>query len=186
MGVRCRGVVGGDGAGSGVKGGGAGTGVGVPWRAVGACPARGRGLRWRGCAAADGRAGGQRARGGAESGFLVARRTMAASPGSAGLGSAGAVHGSSPSGFAFDSGLEIKTRSVEQTLLPLVSQVKCPPCGSCAPSSCGPPWRRPLLGPGLGPGAAGVSGCLDSRVGAEAPEVEAHGDWATLRDAARG
>ncbi|XP_040818855.1 alpha-catulin isoform X2 [Ochotona curzoniae] len=48
---------------------------------------------------------------------------MAASPGSAGLGSAGAVHGSSPSGFAFDSGLEIKTRSVEQTLLPLVSQI---------------------------------------------------------------
>ncbi|XP_008254157.1 alpha-catulin isoform X3 [Oryctolagus cuniculus] len=48
---------------------------------------------------------------------------MAASPGSAGLGGAGAVHGSSPSGFAFDSGLEIKTRSVEQTLLPLVSQI---------------------------------------------------------------
>ncbi|XP_012781182.2 alpha-catulin [Ochotona princeps] len=48
---------------------------------------------------------------------------MAASAGSAGLGSAGAVHGCSPSGFAFDSGLEIKTRSVEQTLLPLVSQI---------------------------------------------------------------
>ncbi|GAB5579997.1 catenin alpha-2 isoform X1 [Prionailurus iriomotensis] len=41
---------------------------------------------------------------------------MAASLGPAGVGGAG------PSGFAFDSGLEIKTRSVEQTLLPLVSQ----------------------------------------------------------------
>uniref|UniRef100_A0A4X1VC19 Transmembrane protein 245 n=1 Tax=Sus scrofa TaxID=9823 RepID=A0A4X1VC19_PIG len=48
---------------------------------------------------------------------------MAASAGSAGVGGAGAVHGSGPSGFAFDSGLEIKTRSVEQTLLPLVSQI---------------------------------------------------------------
>ncbi|XP_027471525.1 alpha-catulin isoform X2 [Zalophus californianus] len=42
---------------------------------------------------------------------------MAASSGPAGFGGAG------PSGFAFDSGLEIKTRSVEQTLLPLVSQI---------------------------------------------------------------
>ncbi|XP_073732700.1 alpha-catulin isoform X2 [Callorhinus ursinus] len=42
---------------------------------------------------------------------------MAASSGPAGVGGAG------PSGFAFDSGLEIKTRSVEQTLLPLVSQI---------------------------------------------------------------
>ncbi|XP_026890576.1 alpha-catulin [Acinonyx jubatus] len=42
---------------------------------------------------------------------------MAASLGPAGVGGAG------PSGFAFDSGLEIKTRSVEQTLLPLVSQI---------------------------------------------------------------
>ncbi|XP_064435483.1 alpha-catulin isoform X2 [Mirounga angustirostris] len=42
---------------------------------------------------------------------------MAAFSGSAGVGGAG------PSGFAFDSGLEIKTRSVEQTLLPLVSQI---------------------------------------------------------------
>ncbi|XP_027964543.1 alpha-catulin isoform X2 [Eumetopias jubatus] len=42
---------------------------------------------------------------------------MAASSAPAGVGGAG------PSGFAFDSGLEIKTRSVEQTLLPLVSQI---------------------------------------------------------------
>ncbi|XP_068409421.1 alpha-catulin isoform X3 [Eschrichtius robustus] len=48
---------------------------------------------------------------------------MAASPGPAGGAAAGAVHGSGPFGLAFDSGLEIKTRSVEQTLLPLVSQV---------------------------------------------------------------
>ncbi|KAM7093428.1 alpha-catulin isoform 2-T2 [Molossus nigricans] len=48
---------------------------------------------------------------------------MAASPGPAGIGGAGAVQGSGPSGFGFDSGLEIKTRSVEQTLLPLVSQI---------------------------------------------------------------
>lgn len=48
---------------------------------------------------------------------------MAASLGPAGGGGAGAAHGSGPSGFAFDSGLEIKTRSVEQTLLPLVSQI---------------------------------------------------------------
>ncbi|XP_058379712.1 alpha-catulin isoform X2 [Diceros bicornis minor] len=48
---------------------------------------------------------------------------MAASPGPAGVGGAGAMHGSGPSGLAFDSGLEIKTRSVEQTLLPLVSQI---------------------------------------------------------------
>ncbi|XP_032716691.1 alpha-catulin isoform X2 [Lontra canadensis] len=42
---------------------------------------------------------------------------MAASSGPAGVSGAG------QSGFAFDSGLEIKTRSVEQTLLPLVSQI---------------------------------------------------------------
>ncbi|XP_033283367.2 alpha-catulin isoform X2 [Orcinus orca] len=48
---------------------------------------------------------------------------MAASPGPAGGAAAGAVHGSGPFGLAFDSGLEIKTRSVEQTLLPLVSQI---------------------------------------------------------------
>lgn len=52
---------------------------------------------------------------------------MAASPGPAGVGGAGAVYGSGPLGFALDSGLEIKTRSVEQTLLPLVSQVKWRP-----------------------------------------------------------
>ncbi|XP_057354894.1 alpha-catulin isoform X2 [Manis pentadactyla] len=48
---------------------------------------------------------------------------MAAPPGPAGVGGAGAAHGSGPPGFAFDSGLEIRTRSVEQTLLPLVSQI---------------------------------------------------------------
>ncbi|XP_045435889.1 alpha-catulin isoform X3 [Pipistrellus kuhlii] len=48
---------------------------------------------------------------------------MAASPGTAGVGGAGAMPGSGPSSFGFDSGLEIKTRSVEQTLLPLVSQI---------------------------------------------------------------
>ncbi|XP_036185989.1 alpha-catulin isoform X1 [Myotis myotis] len=48
---------------------------------------------------------------------------MAASPGPAGVGGAGAMPGSGPSSFGFDSGLEIKTRSVEQTLLPLVSQI---------------------------------------------------------------
>ncbi|XP_030714939.1 alpha-catulin isoform X2 [Globicephala melas] len=48
---------------------------------------------------------------------------MAASPGPAGGAAAGAVHSSGPFGLAFDSGLEIKTRSVEQTLLPLVSQI---------------------------------------------------------------
>ncbi|KAM6183147.1 alpha-catulin [Erethizon dorsatum] len=48
---------------------------------------------------------------------------MAASPGPAGVAGARAVCGSSPPGFALDSGLEIKTRSVEQTLLPLVSQI---------------------------------------------------------------
>uniref|UniRef100_A0A8C2LVA6 Catenin alpha like 1 n=1 Tax=Cricetulus griseus TaxID=10029 RepID=A0A8C2LVA6_CRIGR len=47
---------------------------------------------------------------------------MAASPVPGG-GGGGAVHSSSTSGFAFDSGLEIRTRSVEQTLLPLVSQI---------------------------------------------------------------
>uniref|UniRef100_A0A8I5Y7A6 Catenin alpha-like 1 n=1 Tax=Rattus norvegicus TaxID=10116 RepID=A0A8I5Y7A6_RAT len=40
-----------------------------------------------------------------------------------GGGGAGAVHSSNASGLAFDSGLEIRTRSVEQTLLPLVSQI---------------------------------------------------------------
>ncbi|XP_005362261.1 alpha-catulin [Microtus ochrogaster] len=50
---------------------------------------------------------------------------MAASPvpGGGGCGGAGAVHSCNASGFAFDSGLEIRTRSVEQTLLPLVSQI---------------------------------------------------------------
>ncbi|CAO2580871.1 Ctnnal1 [Lemmus lemmus] len=48
---------------------------------------------------------------------------MAASPVPGGGGGAGAVHSCNASGFAFDSGLEIRTRSVEQTLLPLVSQI---------------------------------------------------------------
>ncbi|XP_075823301.1 alpha-catulin [Microtus pennsylvanicus] len=49
---------------------------------------------------------------------------MAASPvPGGGGGGAGAVHSCNASGFAFDSGLEIRTRSVEQTLLPLVSQI---------------------------------------------------------------
>nr|XP_021483831.1 alpha-catulin isoform X3 [Meriones unguiculatus] len=46
---------------------------------------------------------------------------MAASPVPGG-GGAGAVHSSNAPSFAFDPGLEIRTRSVEQTLLPLVSQ----------------------------------------------------------------
>ncbi|KAJ8776385.1 hypothetical protein J1605_001232 [Eschrichtius robustus] len=58
---------------------------------------------------------------------------MAASPGPAGGAAAGAVHGSGPFGLAFDSGLEIKTRSVEQTLLPLVSQDPPRDCGSGGP-----------------------------------------------------
>ncbi|XP_057646477.1 alpha-catulin [Chionomys nivalis] len=48
---------------------------------------------------------------------------MAASPVPGGGGGAGAVHSCNASGFTFDSGLEIRTRSVEQTLLPLVSQI---------------------------------------------------------------
>ncbi|XP_049640549.1 alpha-catulin [Suncus etruscus] len=52
---------------------------------------------------------------------------MAASLGPPGLSGAGAVPGPGPgpgpASFALDSGLEIKTRSVEQTLLPLVSQI---------------------------------------------------------------
>nr|XP_044997824.1 alpha-catulin [Jaculus jaculus] len=48
---------------------------------------------------------------------------MAAAAGPGGAGGAGAVHGCSPAGFTLDSGFEIKTRSVEQTLLPLVSQI---------------------------------------------------------------
>ncbi|XP_075416397.1 alpha-catulin [Tenrec ecaudatus] len=48
---------------------------------------------------------------------------MASSPCSAGVGGAGTFLGSGPLDFAFDSGLDIKTRSVEQTLLPLVSQI---------------------------------------------------------------
>ncbi|KAM4876840.1 alpha-catulin isoform 2-T2 [Thomomys bottae] len=48
---------------------------------------------------------------------------MAACPCPASVGGVGEVHNSSVAGFSFDSGLEIKTRSVEQTLLPLVSQI---------------------------------------------------------------
>lgn len=71
-----------------------------------------------------GRAGRRRARSGLASGLRDRRRAMASSPCPTGVGGAGAVQASGPSGFTFDSGLEIKTRSVEQTLLPLVSQVK--------------------------------------------------------------
>lgn len=75
---------------------------------------------------------------------------MAASPGPAGGGGAGAAHGSGPSGFAFDSGLEIKTRSVEQTLLPLVSQVKrcARPLVSPAPAAARDGGGRSRRGPG--------------------------------------
>lgn len=71
---------------------------------------------------------------------------MAASPVPGG-GGAGAVHSSKASGFAFDSGLEIRTRSVEQTLLPLVSQVPRPLVPVCGTrdgggrSFPGPAWR---------------------------------------------
>lgn len=71
---------------------------------------------------------------------------MAASPVPGG-GGTGAVHSSNASGFAFDSGLEIRTRSVEQTLLPLVSQVPRPLVPVCAArdgggrSFPGPAWR---------------------------------------------
>ena len=67
--------------------------------------------------------GWRRVRSGATSGLRDGLRATAASPGPAGGAAAGAVHGSGPFGLAFDSGLEIKTRSVEQTLLPLVSQI---------------------------------------------------------------
>lgn len=66
---------------------------------------------------------------------------MAASPGTAGVGGAGAMPGSGPSSFGFDSGLEIKTRSVEQTLLPLVSQVKWLPARPLVSCGRGPRWR---------------------------------------------
>lgn len=81
-------------------------------------------------AAGDRRAG-WRARTGAASGLYDRWRAMAASPVSGG-GGAGAVHSCNTSGFAFDSGLEIRTRSVEQTLLPLVSQVLRPRVPVCA------------------------------------------------------
>lgn len=104
----------------------------------------------RGCiaAAAGVLAGGRLARSGAASRLRDGPSAMAASLGPAGVGGAG------PSGFAFDSGLEIKTRSVEQTLLPLVSQVKWhpePPLVSLRPR---PRWRRPLARPRgrVGPG----------------------------------
>lgn len=69
----------------------------------------------------------------AESGHYDRWRVMAASPVPAAVGGgAGAVHSCKASGFAFDSGLEIRTRSVEQTLLPLVSQVLRPLVPVCA------------------------------------------------------
>ncbi|XP_044514207.1 alpha-catulin [Gracilinanus agilis] len=48
---------------------------------------------------------------------------MATSPGGSGGGCSLGVSSPNFPGFGFDSGLEIKTRSVEQTLLPLVSQI---------------------------------------------------------------
>lgn len=88
---------------------------------------------------------GPRTRSGAESGLQDLRGVMAACPGPAG---AGAIHAAGPSGFAFDSDLEIKTRSVEQTLLPLVSQVKRRPERSLFALPRGPRWRRQLARPG--------------------------------------
>lgn len=103
-------------------------------------------------------AGGWRVGSGTASGLRNGLRAMAASPGPAGGAAAGAVHGSGPFGLAFDSGLEIKTRSVEQTLLPLVSQVKRRArAAPASPSGRGPRWRRSLSR--QGPGRAGGSRC---------------------------
>lgn len=119
---------------------GTGRGGAVP----GGGPGRGRGLRPRGCiaAAAGGLAGRRRARSGAASGLCDRGMAMAASPGPAGVGGAGAMPGSGPCSFGFDAGLEIKTRSVEQTLLPLVSQVKWLPARPLVSGGRGPRWRR--------------------------------------------
>lgn len=106
-------------------------GPGVAWRR-----GRGGGTRLgvgpRCSEAAGDRRAGWRARTGAESGRYDRWRAMAASPVPAGGGGAGAVHSCNASGLAFDSGLEIRTRSVEQTLLPLVSQVLRPLVPVCA------------------------------------------------------
>jgi hypothetical protein len=96
-------------------------------------------------AAAEPRSGWPASRG-AQSELRDGQRAMASSAGSAGVGGAGGLHGSSPSGFFFDSGLEIKTRSVEQTLLPLVSQVKW----RAARPLFSPRWRLRLARPGPG------------------------------------
>lgn len=102
-------------------------------------------------AAGDQRAG-WRARTGAESGRSDRWRAMAASPVPGGGGGAGAVHSCNASGFAFDSGLEIRTRSVEQTLLPLVSQVLQPLV---------PVWRPAMAAAALPrPGMAGQEAAL--------------------------
>lgn len=110
------------------------------------CWGRGLGRRGSIAAAAGVLAGGRRARSGAVSRLRDGPRAMAASSGPAGVGGAG------PSGFAFDSGLEIKTRSVEQTLLPLVSQVK---------------WRpaRPLVSLQPRPAMAAAARTARGRVG---------------------
>lgn len=102
---------------------------------------------------------------------------MAASPVPGG-GSAGAVHSSNASSFAFDSGLEIRTRSVEQTLLPLVSQVPRPRLPVCAARDGGDRSSQVRHG-GAGGGAAPHSASAaaarrDSRGG---PEWGGH-SWA--------
>lgn len=172
----------------------------------GAGPGGGRGIGRRGCiaAAAGVLAGGRRARSGAASRLCDGPKAMAASLGPAGVGGAG------PSGFAFDSGLEIKTRSVEQTLLPLVSQVKWrpePPLLSLRP-------RRPAMAPAActareaGSGPAGGSRCPTFHTGTAAssqaarlrlggrprprrcwsgpPEIRREAEWAEGRGAQRG
>lgn len=96
---------------------------------------------------------GWRAGRGADSALCYRWRAMAASPVPGG-GGAGAVHSSNASGFAFDSGLEIRTRSVEQTLLPLVSQVPRPPVPVCAARDGG---GRSFLGSGMAGREAALS-----------------------------
>lgn len=110
--------------------GGGATGPGVAWRR-GRGGGTGLGVGPRCREAAGDRRAGWRARTGAASGLYDRWSAMAASPVSGG-GGAGAVHSCNTSGFAFDSGLEIRTRSVEQTLLPLVSQVLRPRVPVCA------------------------------------------------------
>lgn len=131
-------------------------------------------------------------------------RAMAASLGPAGVGGAG------PSGFAFDSGLEIKTRSVEQTLLPLVSQVNWlparplvslrqrPAMAAAARTTrgrVGPGGRQPL--PHIPHQDCGVgSGCLSEAWGPDSVAAAAFGldhpksgreaEWAARQGRQRG